>query len=96
MTSFILLSVSRNRISRLSVELLSLSLANGVESCARQYSSYSRILSVSSINRNLEKMQYEVRGNVAKRADKIKEDLDIDIKVCKYHMYIAISIIKLI
>ena len=39
-------------------------------------------------------MQYEVRGTVAKRADKIKEDLDI--KVCKYHMYIAISIIKLI
>ena len=82
MTSFIL-SASRHRISRLPVKLLPLSLANGIESCARQDRSHSKILAVSSINQNLERLRYEVRGTVAKRADERRDDL----KVCSYAPY---------
>ena len=77
MTSF--MSIGRHRISRLSVTLLPLSLAHGNvwASCARRYSG--KILTASpSINQNLIKLRYEVRGSVAKRADEITEDL----KVC--------------
>ena len=85
MTSFNLLNVSRQRICNLSVTLVPLSLAHGNlwEPCARQYSSHSnsrdsKVLTVSSINQNLVKLRYEVRGTVAKRADEIRRDL----KVC--------------
>ena len=85
MTSFNLLNVSRQRISSSSVTLVPLSLVHGNQwdPCGRHYSSYSnsrgsKVLTVSSINQNLVKLRYEVRGTVAKRADEIRRDL----KVC--------------
>ena len=81
MTSF--MSIGRHRISRLSVTLLPLSLAHGNvwASCARRYSG--KVLTASpSINQNLIKLRYEVRGSVAKRADKITEDLKVCCVLC--------------
>ena len=89
MTSFNILRISKQRISSLSVTVLPLSLththSNLREACARHHSSYrnsrdSKVLTVSSINHNLVKLRYEVRGTVAKRADEIRRDL----KVCRY------------
>ena len=89
MTSFNLLNLSRQKISSLSVTLLPLSLAHEnklkscrLESCTRRYSSSSsssgdKILTVSSINQNLVELRYEVRGAIAKRADKIRRELKV-------------------
>ena len=82
MTSFNLLNLSKQRISTLSVTLLPLSLAheNQLKSCTRQYSSSSsgdKILTVSSINQNIVRLRYEVRGAIAKRADKIRRELKV-------------------
>ena len=97
MTSFNILRVSKQRISSLSVTVLPLSLAhthsNLREACARHHSSYSnsrdsKVLTVSSINQNLVKLRYEVRGTVAKRADEIRRDLKVrrymDYRLCIY------------
>ena len=93
MTSFNILSLGKHRIGILSVTLLplssSLSLGHDdrLESCTRQYSSHSssssrrrnsdKVLTVSSINQNLVELRYEVRGAIAKRADKIRRELKV-------------------
>ena len=86
MTSLNILSLSKQRIISLSATLLPLSLAHGnhLETRTRQFSSYissgdggDKILTVSSINQNLVKLRYEVRGTVAKRADLIRRELKV-------------------
>ena len=86
MASFAILSRKKQRINNLLMSLLPRLLPiwandNGQSVlCTRHCSSHSddKILTISSINQNLVKLKYEVRGTVAKRADQIRREL----KVC--------------
>lgn len=76
------LSLGRQRINNLSVTLLPLPLLAHDNRClcTRHHSSYGsrrddKILTISSINQNLVKLRYEVRGTVPKRADEIRREL---------------------
>ena len=88
MASFNILSICKHRISSLSVTLLPLSSSlswahdDRSESRIRQYSSHGsssgdKILTLLSINQNLVKLRYDVRGPVAKRADQIRRELKV-------------------